>query len=58
MKIHFRLKLTAHKAHYSLEGVKDFVEFCEKNLLSCVPFSYTPLISKEHDGDDVNKGTE
>ena len=34
------------------------LNFAKKNLLSCVPFSYTPLISKEHDGDDVNKGTE
>ena len=37
-----------------------FVEFCNKKKISSksfVPFPNTPLISKEHDGDDVNKGT-
>ena len=38
---HFRLELTAHKAHYSLEEVKDFVAYCENLGLEVIPLVQT-----------------
>ena len=37
----FRLQLTAHSQHYSLEEVKEFVEFCEKLGLEVIPLVQT-----------------
>ena len=36
-----RLELTAHKAHYSLAEVKDFVQFCEGLGLEVIPLVQT-----------------
>merc|ERR1719410_3344083 len=36
-----RLALTAHKTHYSLEEVKDFVQFCEGLGLEVIPLVQT-----------------
>ena len=38
---HFRLELVAHKAHYSLEEVKDFVAYCENLGLEVIPLVQT-----------------
>ena len=37
----FRLELTAHKTHYSLEEVKNFIQFCENLGLEVIPLVQT-----------------